>query len=64
MQFSLQKKSSVEGKTEPWTHVARHKLEVEHQLRALKDLNYIIVRPAIVYGPGDKLGLSMSNFVV
>ncbi|XP_033726347.1 uncharacterized protein LOC117315975 isoform X2 [Pecten maximus] len=57
--YSTDKKPCREdGKCEPWTHLARHKLEVERQLEDMKDLNYIIVRPAIVYGSGDRQGLT------
>ncbi|XP_069102711.1 uncharacterized protein [Argopecten irradians] len=57
--YSTDKKPCREdNKCEPWTHLARHKLDVERQLEDLKDLNYVIVRPAIVYGPGDRQGLT------
>ncbi|OWF49963.1 dTDP-D-glucose 4,6-dehydratase-like isoform X2 [Mizuhopecten yessoensis] len=58
MYSSDKKPCREDGKCEPWTHLAKHKLEVEHQLENFKDLNYIIVRPAIVYGPGDRQGLT------
>lgn len=32
-------------------------MEVERQLRNLTDLNYLVLRPATVYGLGDKNGL-------
>ncbi|KAL5019592.1 hypothetical protein ScPMuIL_002484 [Solemya velum] len=44
-------------KCEPWTQMAMHKLEVERELKNL-NLNYIVVRPAIVYGIGDRGGLA------
>lgn len=37
--------------------LAKHKMEVERQLRNLTDLNYLVLRPATVYGLGDKNGL-------
>lgn len=37
--------------------LAKHKMEVERQLRNLTDLNYLMLRPATVYGLGDKNGL-------
>ncbi|GFR89758.1 NAD-dependent epimerase/dehydratase, partial [Elysia marginata] len=44
---------------EPWTNLAKHKLEVEKNLASFgSDLNYAIVRPAIVYGLGDRNGLT------
>ncbi|XP_077993896.1 dTDP-glucose 4,6-dehydratase-like [Glandiceps talaboti] len=56
--YSADKKASCEmSKTSPWTHLAKHKLEVEKELSKIEGLNFIIVRPAIVYGMGDKTGL-------
>ncbi|XP_041355409.1 dTDP-D-glucose 4,6-dehydratase-like [Gigantopelta aegis] len=43
-----------ETKCEPWTQMAKHKLEVERDLENIPDLEYIIVRPAVVYGIGDR----------
>ncbi|XP_076765985.1 uncharacterized protein LOC143432896 [Xylocopa sonorina] len=43
---------------EPWTFVAKYKLQVENDLKNIPDLNYTIVRPAIVYGCGDRNGLA------
>ena len=45
-------------KCEPWTITAKHKLAIEGELRQIADLDYVIVRPAMVYGPGDRTGLS------
>lgn len=51
------KKPTKEGeKDKPWTTLAKYKLAAEEEIKKLK-LNYIIVRPAIVYGPGDQNGL-------
>lgn len=44
----------------PLTSIAKYKYEVEKQLKTIPNLNYTIVRPAIVYGIGDRTGLSMS----
>ena len=44
---------------EPWTPYAQYKWSVEQELSNIADLNYVVVRPAIVYGPGDRTGLSM-----
>eukprot|EP01089_Gocevia_fonbrunei_P007359 TRINITY_DN1844_c0_g1_i1.p1 TRINITY_DN1844_c0_g1~~TRINITY_DN1844_c0_g1_i1.p1 ORF type:complete len:368 (-),score=88.95 TRINITY_DN1844_c0_g1_i1:50-1153(-) len=44
--------------TKPWTGFANYKLQAEAQLTAMKDLPLNIVRPAIVYGPGDSSGVS------
>ena len=42
---------------EPWTSIARFKLQVEEQLKNIPGLKYTIIRPAIVYGIGDRNGL-------
>ena len=44
--------------SEPWTYVAKHKLQVEKDLKNIPGLKYTILRAAIVYGPGDKNGLT------
>lgn len=44
---------------EPWTYVAKHKLQVENDLKNITDLKYTILRPAIVYGIGDRTGLGI-----
>ncbi|XP_029644572.1 dTDP-glucose 4,6-dehydratase isoform X3 [Octopus sinensis] len=50
--------ATEEKKCDPWTFVAKHKLSVEKELKSIPDLNVVIVRPAIVYGPGDRQGLT------
>lgn len=63
LEFSLftfdgfQKQASEDSKVDPWTMLAKHKLEVERELRQVEGLNYLVVRPATVYGPGDRNGL-------
>lgn len=37
--------------------MARFKLQVEDEFTAIPELNYVILRPAIVYGIGDKNGV-------
>ena len=54
----FQKPSTEDSKCSPWTNLAKHKLLVENKLKDIPGLNYIIVRPAIVYGIGDRNGLS------
>ncbi|XP_062611635.1 probable dTDP-glucose 4,6-dehydratase [Saccostrea cucullata] len=57
--YAADKKPAKEdSKLDPWTVLAKHKLEVEKQLRNIPGLNYLVVRPVIVYGPGDKMGLA------
>ncbi|XP_013406133.1 uncharacterized protein LOC106170709 [Lingula anatina] len=43
---------------DPWTKIAKHKLRVEEKLTTIPNLDYICVRPAIVYGKGDRTGLT------
>nr|XP_022309667.1 uncharacterized protein LOC111115277 isoform X1 [Crassostrea virginica]XP_022309668.1 uncharacterized protein LOC111115277 isoform X2 [Crassostrea virginica]XP_022309669.1 uncharacterized protein LOC111115277 isoform X3 [Crassostrea virginica] len=52
------KQASEDSKVDPWTMLAKHKLEVEKELRQVEGLNYLVVRPATVYGPGDRNGLA------
>lgn len=42
----------------PWTVTAKYKQQVEKELKGLPGLHWLIVRPAIVYGPSDKMGLT------
>jgi len=52
------KPSSETDKIKPWTDIARAKLEAEAAVAQVPGLNYVILRPAIVYGTGDILGLT------
>jgi len=57
--YSGDKKASAEDdKPKPWTKLAKAKLEAEEELKKIPGLNLIIVRPAIVYGSGDILGIT------
>jgi nucleoside-diphosphate-sugar epimerase len=57
--YEAGKKPSKEGdKLDPWTTLAKFELKAEDELRKIGGLNLIVVRPAIVYGPGDVNGLS------
>lgn len=57
--YEPKKKPSTEtSSTKPWTGMAAKKLEAEAALKNINGLNLNIVRPALVYGPGDVLGLS------
>lgn len=50
--------SDEKSKTSPWTQIAKYKLLVEEELAKLDGLNYVIVRPAIMYGIADRQGLT------
>jgi len=52
------KLSSEDSKVKPWTKLAKAKFDAEEELKKVQGLNFIIVRPAIVYGPGDILGIT------
>lgn len=57
--YDAGKKPSAEGdKEKPWTNLASAKLEAENELKKIEGLNLVIVRPAIVYGPGDMNGIT------
>jgi len=47
-----------DGEIEPWTGVGTARFEAENVVRNTEGLNHVIVRPCIVYGPGDILGLT------
>jgi nucleoside-diphosphate-sugar epimerase len=55
---SGKKPSTENDKVKPWTDIAKAKLEAEQNVAATPGLNYIILRPAVVYGTGDVLGLT------
>eukprot|EP01123_Difflugia_compressa_P011185 TRINITY_DN438_c0_g1_i1.p1 TRINITY_DN438_c0_g1~~TRINITY_DN438_c0_g1_i1.p1 ORF type:complete len:410 (-),score=95.25 TRINITY_DN438_c0_g1_i1:246-1361(-) len=60
--YDAGKKPSCESdKIKPWTDIARAKLEAEqtvHKIATEGGLSHVIVRPAVVYGTGDVLGLT------
>lgn len=61
--YDADKKPSNEtSKIKPWTKLALYHKQAEEALQKL-DLNLIIVRPALVYGPADMTGLSMPLFL-
>jgi nucleoside-diphosphate-sugar epimerase len=55
---SKNKPWSEEGKIKPWTAIATASYEAENAVRAVSGLDYIIVRPAVVYGTSDVLGIT------
>lgn len=52
------KPSDEQEKVKPWTKMAKSKLQAEEELKKIPGLNLVIVRPAIVYGPGDLTGIT------
>jgi len=42
----------------PWTGIGKAKLSAEEAVKGMKGLPWIIVRPAIIYGPDDIRGLA------
>ncbi|KAJ3130243.1 hypothetical protein HK098_004290 [Nowakowskiella sp. JEL0407] len=57
--YESDKKPSTEAsKLKPWTLLAKYKLRAEEELRTIPGLNYVVVRPSIIYGPGDQLGIT------
>lgn len=52
------KASDEESKLKPWTSIAKYKLKAEEEIKKIPKLNYIIVRPAVVYGPSDLSGVT------
>ncbi|XP_047143812.1 uncharacterized protein LOC100209027 isoform X1 [Hydra vulgaris] len=55
---SDKKASDEEGKLNPWTSLAIFKLKLEKKLREIEGLDYVIIRPALVYGISDKHSLT------
>jgi len=55
---SGKKPSDENDKQKPWTKLAKAKLQAEEKLKEIKGLNLVIVRPAMVYGPGDISGVT------
>lgn len=51
-------KKKENGKIAPWTKVAHSRLEAENVIKNVDGLQYVILRPALVYGPGDKESLT------
>lgn len=58
--YEANEKAAAESgaKLKPWTKQATYKLRAEATLRDVPNLNMVVLRPAIMYGPGDVNGLS------
>jgi len=52
------KASGEEDKIKPWTKLAVAKFAAEEELKKIPNLDIVILRPAVVYGPGDILGIT------
>jgi len=55
---SKNKITDESGRLRPWTAIGVASLEAESAVRAVPDLNPVIVRPAIVYGTSDITGMT------
>jgi len=57
--YDSDKKPSKEtDKIKPWTGIAKAHLEAENFIKTVAGLNFVIVRPACVYGTADLTGLT------
>ncbi|KAL3899587.1 MAG: hypothetical protein SGCHY_001934 [Lobulomycetales sp.] len=58
--YESDKKASSEDTkhVKPWTQIAKCKLKAEQELTKILGSKLIIMRPAIVYGPSDILGIT------
>jgi len=56
--YDSKKPANENSKIKPWTAIAVAHLEAESKVKEVKGLNYIIVRPALVYGTADQLSIT------
>jgi len=52
------KESKEDGKIKPWVKLAQYKHRAEQEVAKVAGLKHVILRTAIVYGPGDTSGIS------
>ncbi|KXS16630.1 NAD(P)-binding protein [Gonapodya prolifera JEL478] len=52
------KPAKEDHKIKPWTGIAKCLFKAEEELKKIPRLNLVIVRPAVVYGPGDIYGIT------
>ena len=55
--FILQDGVKETDSCKSWSKISTCKAKVEKDLKGRKNLNWIVVRPAMVYGVGDRKGL-------
>jgi len=55
---SKNKPTDENGKIKPWTAIGQASWEAENAVRSVSGLDYVIVRPAVVYGTSDVLGIT------
>jgi len=57
--YEPKKSPSAETDTKkPWTGIATYSLQAEEEVKKVSGLQVNIIRPAIIYGPGDNSGIS------
>jgi len=57
--YEPKKSSSGENDTKkPWTGIGTYSLKAEEEIKKIPGLQVTILRPAIIYGPGDNSGIS------
>ena len=52
------------GAIKPWTKLAEAHLKAEEVLKSINGLKYVVLRPAIVYGPCDRTSPIMIRLVM
>jgi len=56
--YKSKKPADEKAKLDPWTAIAVAHAEAEAKVKSVPGLNYVIVRPALVYGTADQLSLT------
>jgi nucleoside-diphosphate-sugar epimerase len=56
--YKAKKPCDEKTKLDPWTAIASAHAEAEKKVASVSGLNYVIVRPALVYGTADQLSLT------
>lgn len=53
-----------DGTIKPWTKLADAHYKAEQILKSIPGLNYVILRPSVIYGPGDRSSTIMNRLVI